>query len=90
MHEGRPALAFADALPMPIAYIDATRHYRFCNKAFGEFFERILHIEARAFLQFNPHQENPLGFPRRCIDERSQVLFFPKLIRVIRTVNSRG
>jgi PAS domain S-box-containing protein len=30
----------ADALPMPIAYLDAERRYRFINKAFAEFFER--------------------------------------------------
>jgi len=33
-------LAIADALPMPIALIDAEQRYRFCNKALSEFFER--------------------------------------------------
>ncbi|HVH37739.1 MAG TPA: PAS domain S-box protein, partial [Sphingomicrobium sp.] len=30
----------ADALPMPIAFLDTERRYRFINKAFAEFFER--------------------------------------------------
>ena len=30
----------SDALPMPIAYLDRDRRYRFINKAFAEFFER--------------------------------------------------
>src|SRR5688572_8392441 len=33
-------LGIADALPMPIAYIDRERRYRFVNRAFAEFFER--------------------------------------------------
>ncbi|NUS99422.1 MAG: PAS domain-containing protein [Sphingomonas sp.] len=33
-------LAVADAMPMPIAYLDEERRYRFINKAFAEFFER--------------------------------------------------
>ncbi|MCL6683538.1 hybrid sensor histidine kinase/response regulator [Sphingomonas alba] len=33
-------LAIADALPMPIAYLDAGRRYRFVNRALAEFFER--------------------------------------------------
>ena len=33
-------LGIADALPMPIAYIDAGHRYRFINRAFAEFFER--------------------------------------------------
>ncbi|HET7708300.1 MAG TPA: PAS domain S-box protein [Sphingomicrobium sp.] len=30
----------ADALPMPIAYLDRDRRYRFINRAFADFFER--------------------------------------------------
>jgi PAS domain S-box-containing protein len=33
-------LGIADALPMPIAYLDSERRYRFINRAFAEFFER--------------------------------------------------
>src|SRR5690349_4172050 len=33
-------LAIADALPMPIAYLDTERRYRFVNKALADFFER--------------------------------------------------
>ena len=33
-------LAIADALPMPIAYLDEQQRYLFINKAFAEFFER--------------------------------------------------
>src|SRR5690242_13969879 len=33
-------LAIADALPMPIAYLDAGRRYRFVNRALADFFER--------------------------------------------------
>ena len=31
-------LSIADALPMPIALVDQELHYRFCNRAFAEFF----------------------------------------------------
>ena len=44
-------LAIADALPMPIAYLDEEQRYRFLNKAFADFFERprsaILGLSAR-------------------------------------------
>jgi PAS domain S-box-containing protein len=47
-------LAIADALPMPIAYLDSEQRYRFINKAFAEFFERprstILGVTARELL----------------------------------------
>ena len=33
-------LSIADALPMPIAFIDPGRRYTFCNRAFADFFER--------------------------------------------------
>jgi PAS domain S-box-containing protein len=33
-------LGIADALPMPIAYLDRDRRYSFCNRAFADFFER--------------------------------------------------
>ena len=33
-------LGIADALPMPIAFLDRERRYRFVNRAFAEFFER--------------------------------------------------
>jgi PAS domain S-box-containing protein len=33
-------LSIADALPMPIAYLDLKRRYRFVNRAFANFFER--------------------------------------------------
>ena len=33
-------LGIADALPMLVAYIDPEQRYRFCNKAFAQFFER--------------------------------------------------
>ena len=33
-------LGIADALPMPIAFLDTGRHYTFCNRAFADFFER--------------------------------------------------
>jgi PAS domain S-box-containing protein len=33
-------LSIADALPMPIAFLDLDRRYRFVNKAFADFFER--------------------------------------------------
>src|SRR5687767_15059469 len=44
----------ADALPMPIAFLDAERRYRFVNQAFAEFFERprreILGLSVRELL----------------------------------------
>jgi len=47
-------LAVADALPMPIAYLDEEQRYRFINKAFAEFFERprssILGLTAKELL----------------------------------------
>jgi PAS domain S-box-containing protein len=47
-------LAIADALPMPIAFLDEERRYRFINKAFAEFFERprsaILDVTASELL----------------------------------------
>ncbi len=33
-------IGIADALPMPIAYLDRDRRYRFVNRAFADFFER--------------------------------------------------
>ena len=33
-------LSIADALPMPIALVDCGGHYRFCNRALADFFER--------------------------------------------------
>jgi PAS domain-containing protein len=32
-------LAIADALPMPLAYVDAGLAYRFCNRSFADFLE---------------------------------------------------
>ncbi len=47
-------LAIADALPMPIAYLDEQQRYLFINKAFAEFFERprskILGLTVRELL----------------------------------------
>jgi len=47
-------LGIADALPMPIAFLDNERRYRFINKAFAEFFERpraeILGLTVRELL----------------------------------------
>ena len=33
-------IGIADALPMPIAFLDTDRRYSFCNRAFADFFER--------------------------------------------------
>ena len=47
----------ADALPMPIAYLDEERRYRFINQAFADFFERprreILGLTVRELLGDN-------------------------------------
>ncbi len=47
-------IGIADALPMPIAYLDTDRRYTFCNRAFAEFFElprgRVLGRTARDLL----------------------------------------
>src|SRR5262245_33274971 len=47
-------LAVADALPMPIAYLDERQRYRFINTAFAEFFEwprsSILGLTAKQLL----------------------------------------
>ena len=44
----------ADALPMPIAFLDHERRYRFINQAFADFFERprreILGLTVRELL----------------------------------------